>query len=159
VFTCPACDGYEALDRDVVVFGWKDPLAAVARGLLRWARSVTVLTQGHELPDEPRGVRVVHTPAAELLGPRGTLEGVRLVDGTVVPCTAAFFHIAQQAKNRLALALDCELDASGAVVVDGDGRTSVEGVFAAGDLTPGMQLTARAVGTGAVAGIACALSM
>lgn len=39
--------------------------------------------------------------------------------------------------NGLAAGLGCELNDDGTVAVDEDGRTSVEGVYAVGDLTPG----------------------
>src|SRR5881628_1008004 len=42
VFHCPACDGYEARDRDVVALGWSENLTGFAATLLGWARSVTV---------------------------------------------------------------------------------------------------------------------
>ncbi len=43
--------------------------------------------------------------------------------------------------------------------VDEEGRTSVPGVYAAGDLTPGMQYVQRAAADGALAGTACAQSL
>jgi thioredoxin reductase len=46
VFHCPACDGYEARDRDVVAIGWDVHLVGFATTLLNWARSVTVVTNG-----------------------------------------------------------------------------------------------------------------
>ncbi|HWG93119.1 MAG TPA: NAD(P)/FAD-dependent oxidoreductase, partial [Mycobacteriales bacterium] len=40
VFHCPACDGYEARDRDVVALGWDARLVGFAATLKNWARSV-----------------------------------------------------------------------------------------------------------------------
>jgi thioredoxin reductase len=47
----------------------------------------------------------------------------------------------------------------GYLVVGAEGATTVPGVFAGGDLTPGLQLVQVAAGSGAVAGIGCALSL
>ena len=44
VFHCPACDGYEARDCDVVAIGWDAHLVGFAATLLNWARSVTVVS-------------------------------------------------------------------------------------------------------------------
>jgi pyruvate/2-oxoglutarate dehydrogenase complex dihydrolipoamide dehydrogenase (E3) component len=45
------------------------------------------------------------------------------------------------------------------VSVDEHHQTAVPGVFAAGDLTAGLQLVNVAVGKGTVAGVSCALSL
>ena len=43
--------------------------------------------------------------------------------------------------------------------MDHDGQTTVEGVYAAGDVTPGIQLASVAAGKGTVAGVSCAASL
>jgi thioredoxin reductase len=59
----------------------------------------------------------------------------------------------------LATQLDCECDPDGYLVVDATGATTVPGVFAAGDVTAGLQLVQVAAGSGATAGVGCALSL
>ncbi|MBV8540215.1 MAG: NAD(P)/FAD-dependent oxidoreductase [Pseudonocardiales bacterium] len=46
VFHCPTCDGYEAKERTVVVFGWSESVTGFALELLDWAGHLTILTQG-----------------------------------------------------------------------------------------------------------------
>ena len=55
--------------------------------------------------------------------------------------------------------LGCERDQDGYLIVDANGATTVPGVFAAGDVTPGLQLVQVAAGSGATAGVGCALSL
>ncbi|HET9442558.1 MAG TPA: NAD(P)/FAD-dependent oxidoreductase [Acidimicrobiales bacterium] len=167
VFHCASCDGYEAKERDVVVLGWGEQVAAFARSLLTWASSVTIVTEGRHLEADPSerealvraGVAVVEDDGVALVGRRGQLRGVRLAGGGTVPCQLVFFSIAHHPRSSLAVALGCELTEEGCVVVDPDGGTTAAGVFAAGDLTPGVQLVANAVAKGAAAGIACARSL
>ena len=60
--------------------------------------------------------------------------------------------------NGLAAALGCELTAGGTIVTDGDGRTKVGGVYAAGDAaTEQLRSVAAAIGTGSRAALAVAL--
>lgn len=168
VFHCPSCEGFDARDRDVVVLGWGPHIPAFASELLDWARSVTVVTDG-PTPQVSReqvdacarlGIGFVDDdPAEELLGARGDLRGVRLASGRVLPAGIAFFSIGHDAELSLASSLGCAVDDDGVVVVDEHARTSVEGVYAAGDLTPGMQLVAVALGKGTTAGVACAKSL
>ena len=166
VFHCPACDGYEARDRDVVALGWDPQLVGFAATLKNWARSVTVVTNGRRFEgDEACRVQLadnecdlVEEDAVAFVGTRGALEGLRLQSGRVLPVSLAFFSVAHHPRVELATSLGCALDDEGYVAVDAEGRTSVDGVFAAGDVVPGMQLVQVAAAQGAVAGITCAQS-
>ena len=67
------------------------------------------------------------------------------------PCSVAalFVNTRRDQPNGLAAALGCELTAAGTIVTDADGRTSVAGVFAAGDAaTAHSRSVANAIGTG-----------
>ncbi|HEX2193217.1 MAG TPA: NAD(P)/FAD-dependent oxidoreductase [Acidimicrobiales bacterium] len=167
VFHCPTCDGYEARDREVVVLGWGAQIAGTALELFDWARRVTVVTGGRPFEGDERhrealarhGVSVKEVEAAELSGRRGELRGVLLSDGTEVACDVVFFSVAHHPRTELARELGCRLTEEGCVEVDDQCRTSVSGVFAAGDVTPGLQIVQVATAEGAVAGVACALSL
>jgi thioredoxin reductase len=167
VFHCPTCDGYEARDRRVVAFGWSEHVAGFALELLDWAAKVTVITDGsgfegdavHRAALVRHGVDVIEDDAEALLGRRGRLEGVRLRGGTTVPCELAFFSIAHRPRSEVAALLGCALTREGCIVVDGDCQTTVPGVYAAGDVVPGIQLVQVAAAQGTVAGVHAALSL
>jgi thioredoxin reductase len=167
VFHCPTCDGYEARDRSVVVLGWSEHVAGFALGLLDWAARVTVVTEDRPFEGEDRhrdalarhGVALVEDDAVALEGERGDLRAVHLRSGVRLPAELVFFSVAHHPRVDLAAQLGCELTSEGCLVVDDEGHTSVEGVYAAGDVTPGIQLAVVAAGTGTVAGVACAASL
>ncbi len=167
VFHCPACDGYEARDRHVVALGWDPHLVGFATTLENWARSVTVVTNGIELQGdegcrrtlEERGIRLIERDALRFLGQRGELTGLELQGGELIECSLVLFSVAHTPRSELAVSLGCRLDDEGYVAVDEQGQTSVEGVYAAGDLTPGLQLSLVAAASGVVAGVAAAQSM
>ena len=164
---CPTCEGFDAQGRPVVVLGWGEHVPAFATELLDWASEVTVVSDGAplEVSDEQRrrlaavGVDLLDDAAEDLLGSRGDLQAVRLASGREVPAAFVFFSIGHDATVALARDLGCELTAEGVVAVDHEQRTSVDGVFAAGDVTPGMQLVSVALGEGTVAGVAAAQSL
>jgi thioredoxin reductase len=153
VFHCPSCDGYEARGRDVVAMGWDAHVAGFAGQLLGWARSVTIVTAGRRFRGdeatravlERHGVAVLEEEVRELVGSRGDLRSVRLASE-------------HRPRVELAVALGCELDPEGYVAVNDCGMTTVDGVYAAGDLVPGLQLTQIAAAKGVVAGVGCAQS-
>ena len=167
LFHCPSCDGYEARERDVVVLGWGEHVAGFSLELLDWARSVTIVTEGFDFEGDDRhwraladhGITVVEKDAVALVGGRGDLRGVRLDDGTELPAQMAFFSIGHDPRRSLPDALGCAVDEEGYVAVDEHGETSVEGVFAAGDLVPGYQLIQVAAAKGTTAGVGCAMSL
>ena len=166
-FHCPACDGHDAQDRDVVAYGWDERLVGFAASLLNWARSVTVLTSGRRFSGDEaclavlsrHDIELVETPAVRLLGTRGDLRGVELADGRVVDSSLFFFSVAHTPRTDLARDLGCRIDDDGYVAVDENGATTVPGVFAAGDVVPGLQLVQVAAAQGTAAGVAVALSL
>ena len=167
IFHCPSCDGYETRDKRVVVFGWDEHVAGFARGLLDWAASVQIVTDGRRFNGDDRhradlaglGVALVEDEVVELCGADGQLREVRLRAGGVVACERAFFSIAHHPRTWLAEQLGCELTPEGCLRVDHEGRTNVPGVYGAGDIIPGMQYVQTAAAEGAKAGTACALSL
>ncbi len=167
VFHCPACDGYEARDRHVVALGWEPHLVGFASTLKNWASSVTVVTNGTRFQGDDScrtqladcDIPLLERDAVRFVGSRGDLTGVELDGGEVLPASLVMFSVAHQPRTELAEKLGCELDDEGYVTVDSQGQTSLEGVYAAGDLTPGLQLALVAAASGAVAGVGCAQSL
>ncbi|MCT2020282.1 NAD(P)/FAD-dependent oxidoreductase [Kocuria marina] len=167
VHHCPACDGYNARGATVIVLGAGEHVPAYAAELLEWAGTVRIVTDttGRAFDEAQSAtlaehrISVVDGVAQALVGAPGTLEGLCLEDGTVVEAQKVFFSYAHHPTNDLAAQLGCELDEHGQIAVDGYQLTSVAGVYAAGDITPGMQLVSVAIAEGAVAGVACATSM
>lgn len=167
VFHCPTCDGYEARDRRVVVLGWSEHVAGFALGLLDWAAELTIVSDDRPFEGEERhraalarhGVALLEDDAVAFEGDRGDLRAVHLQSGVRLPADLVFFSIAHHPRTDLAAQLGCELTGQGCLRVDHDGQTTVEGVYAAGDVTPGIQLASVAAGKGTVAGVSCAASL
>lgn len=166
VFHCPTCDGYEARDKRVVVFGWSEQVASFSLELMNWARSITLVTDGRRFEGDQshldrlrsNGAEVRGAAASSLTGRRGNLQAVRLQDGGLIECDFAFFTIEHHPGADLAEELRCEITGEDCVAVDSACATSVPGVYAAGDITPGIQLIQMAASKGATAGIECAQS-
>lgn len=167
IFHCSCCDGYESRDQDVLAIGWGEHVAGFALDLLDWGARVTLITNGETFEGDAgcrealgnNRIAIIEERVEEILSAGETMRGVRLRSGRVIPGTRAFFSIAHEPRNPLARALGCRIDDLGYVVTDTHGLTSVTDVYAAGDITPGEQLVQTASAEGAVAGIACAMSL
>ena len=167
IFHCSCCDGYESSDQEVLAIGWGEHTAGFALDLLEWGARVTLVTNGEEFEGDRNyeaalqrnHIEVVEERVTDLCVAGGKMTGAIVASGRTIPATRAFFSIKHHPRNELALALGCRVDDLGYVEAGPHGEASVEGVFAAGDLTPGEQLVQTAAAEGAVAGIACALSL
>jgi len=165
VFHCPFCDGWEVRDRALAVHGNGPDLVRSALVVSGWSSDVLLLTDGPaRLGDGGRellaaaGVRVREEPVRRLAGHDGRLDRIEFVSGPAEERDALFVRTRREQPNGLAAALGCELTAGGTIVTDGDGRTAVAGVYAAGDAaTERLRSVAAAIGTGSRAGLAVAL--
>lgn len=167
VHHCPACDGLTVAGKDAVILGDGAHVPAYAAELLDWARTVRIVTDSsdpgfshaqREVLSEHR-IEVIDGAAEKFVGEPGDLRGVVLTDGTFVPGSAVFFSYGHEPAALLAKGLGCELADDGSVVVNGFQLSSVDGVYAAGDITTDLQLIPIAVGLGTAAGVACATSL
>lgn len=161
IYHCPDCDGPTVTGKRVGVIGWGRGIAAFCMQMLTWAEEVSVLTHGHE-PEMPErawqvltgnGVTVCTQPIERILHAGTRVERVRFAGGGEQPFDYLFFHIAYGPGSGLPAALGCEADEEGLLRVDKQLETSVEGAYAAGDITPGAKLAIRAAAEGTRAAI------
>jgi len=158
---CPYCHGWEVRDQPIGVLGVHP--AAVQHALLvrQWSDDVAYFTDGRDLEaDEQaqldaRGISVVPGRVARLVVEDDRLVGVELADGRVVARTAVFVRPGNLPHpDGLLPGLGCELDADGFAVVDRTGRTSVDGVWAAGNVVDPRAQVITSAGAGSAAAIA-----
>jgi thioredoxin reductase len=97
-------------------------------------------------------------PIRELVGGAGWLRRIEFASGPPEQSDAMFVRTRRGQPNGLAAALGCELTDAGTIVTDGDGRTGVPGVYAAGDtVTERFRSVANALGSGSRVAQAVAL--
>jgi thioredoxin reductase len=167
IFHCSCCDGYESSGLEVLAIGWGEHVAGYALDLLEWGAKVRVVTNGNtflgdevcKVAMERHHIELIEETVEEFQIEDEAMTGVRLGSGRELSAQRAFFSIAHHPRNDLARELGCAIAELGYVEVGPHGETSVEGVYAAGDLTPGEQLVQVAAAEGAIAGIACAMSL
>jgi len=138
VFHCPFCHGWEVRDRPVAVYAAGEVADRLAALLAGWTDDVTVVD-----PANVTGVRVED----------GVLRAVVCRDGSEVCCDAVLVHAPLHRRGALPERLGLALTDSGLVAVDAEARTSVPGVYAAGDVAVAPQQVAIALGSGHLAGV------
>lgn len=159
---CLHCDAHMFVDQPVYVMGHGESAAHVAGIMLNFTDDVDLLTRGAEtewseetadmLANHP--IDIVTGEVTEIHnGEDGWLEAMEFADGTVREYTGGFAMYGAEYNNGLARELGCEINEDGTVVVDDRGETTVDRVYAAGDLTPGHNQVPIALADGARAGI------
>lgn len=139
-FHCPYCHGYECTGKQVAVLGAQPARVRLALQLSRFAGHVALCTGGEPLDPAAQatlrkhGVAVRCEPVARLEGTDGRLEQIVFDDGTSLAREAVFVVSVPRQRSDLAERLGCASFADGCVEVDEFARTSVPGVYAAGDM-------------------------
>ena len=153
---CPICDGYEVTDKKVGIIGSGGHGVAEAAFLRSYTADVTLIApdKAHDLDAadleklHEYGIKAVDGPCHAVAAHEDcivvdTAEGHYTFD-SVYPALGSDTHI------ELALQVDAALK-DGVLVVDSHQRTSVPGLYAAGDVVLGLDQIGHAMGEGGVA--------
>ncbi len=162
---CLHCDAYQFVDEPVYVMGHGESAAYVAMIMLNFTADVDLLLRGDEPTWSEETAALLRAHPVDVVEAEidatfsddddpTWLGGFEFADGTRREYTGGFAMYGADYNDDLAAALGAERDDGGAVVVDDHGRTTVDGLYAVGDLTPGHSQIPVAMGQGAKAGIA-----
>ena len=156
--SCMDCDGYDKRGQALALIGETEDVADRALIVRQFSRDLKVFTNGSgavSAEDNNQlarlGVEVYDSPIAGIEGGRDGMQAVLLEDGSRHERTAGFVRPEWHATLGFAESLGLEVDEHGLVEVDRKQRTSVLGVYAAGDITPGFRQLQVAAGQGTVA--------
>jgi thioredoxin reductase len=158
---CPYCHGWEVRDEAIGVLG-TDPGSIDHAHLLRqWSDDIVYFSHTHFLTAEERaaldarGVAVVEGTVTGFSVVDDRLHAVELSDGRVVPRAAVFMRPSLRPRSEaLTESLGCEVGEGGFVRVDATGKTSVSGVWVAGNAGNPRAQVITAAGEGSAAAIA-----
>ena len=161
VLHCPYCHGWEVRGQPLAVYGRGRIVTGLALLVSRWSRDVVVLTDGpgHLTPNARRRLRrekitVREEPVARLIGTPGhDLRCIEFANGEQLERTALFLHAPQHQRTPLAASIGARITRGGAVWVDSRLQTTIPGLYAAGDTTPGSQQALLAAAGGNKAAI------
>jgi thioredoxin reductase len=167
VFHCPYCDGWEARDQPIAVYGTGCDGVQLARTLRTWSRDVALCTDGpagldkeDESSLERLGVTLREERITRLEGVDGMLRRVVFEGGGSLPRSVLFLKCAQAQRSDLARKLRLPVSEERGVEKGGKHEeTYMKGVFVAGDASKDLLLAVVAAAEGAEAafGINCEL--
>jgi thioredoxin reductase (NADPH) len=154
---CPVCDGYEVIDKETAVLGPADKAIEKALFLRPYTGRLTVLlTEATDVKDEQRallahaGIKLHEQPISELFIEGDEITAV-LADQTRLDIEVLYPALGGVVRSNLATDLGARCLPTGYLEVDAHQRTSVPGLYAAGDVVNELNQICVATGHAAIA--------
>lgn len=143
MFWCIACDGYENRGKRILVVGHTDAAAGEALQMRSLSPEVQLLTNSHHEEFSPlyrerlaaARIPLLHDQLLHAEGEDGQLRAVTTRGGRRIELDSLFSIQGATPETRLAVQLGVALASTGYIAVDVEQKTSVPGVYAAGDVT------------------------
>jgi thioredoxin reductase (NADPH) len=154
---CPICDGYEVTDKAIGVIGNPDRGPGEAIFLRSYTADITLIDPDGptEVSAEDRkrleeaGIKIVDGPVSMIEPGEGEIHldtpAGCLTFASIYPALGSDTHVGLAEMLGLKLSEDC------CIVTDDHQRTSLAGVYAAGDVVKGLDQISHAMGEGGVA--------
>lgn len=157
---CAVCDGYEASDEAIAVYGPANEAIRHALFLRTFSRQVAAVRSD---PSEPssecaalaRDARVAVLPAPHTL--RHDQDGgctIDFDDGASHHFDTVYPVLGGAAQSQLAIALGARVDDGDELIVDDQQQTTVDGLYAIGDVVSTLNQISVALGHAAIAATA-----
>ncbi|MDB5598278.1 MAG: FAD-dependent pyridine nucleotide-disulfide oxidoreductase [Xanthobacteraceae bacterium] len=155
---CPICDGYEAMDQHIGVLGRAATACKKALFLRTYSRDVTLLATDDANALDPEdakalaqaGVRVPDRPAVDVERDGDKIEVV-FEGGARLDVDVLYPALGCEVRSTLATDLGAKADDVGCLHVDAKQCTSIEGLYAAGDVVTDLHQISVATGHAAIA--------
>lgn len=154
---CPICDAFEAKGRRIGLISYGKCRVKEALLLRGFTSDLTVLAAGREMhlshADrgllQDAGVKIVTEPVEKF-----SREGPAIaawISGKALPFDVIYSALGTRFRSALATALGAQADEDGALLVRDHQRTTVSGLYAAGDVVHGLSQISIAAAQAAIA--------
>lgn len=161
VLHCPYCSEFGDGKPQIGVLARNEQSVHQAMLLSDWGPTV-LFTQGEFTPTidqvkilKTRGISIENTGIVEIIGISPHIDGVRLQDGRFMKISQIFLTPQTVPSTSLGQLLGCKMEerpTGPVILVDAQQRTSVPGVFAAGNITNPIFNATLSAATGSIAG-------
>jgi thioredoxin reductase (NADPH) len=154
---CPICDGYEVTDKKIGVIGSDSHGVAEAIFIRSYTSDVTVIAPDTALKLGPEDQRTLKEAGIDCVD--GPAQAVGITGNCIVVDTAEGHHtfdsvypaLGSDTHTQLGEMVGAKLAEDGCFLCDDHQRTSVKGLYAAGDVVHGLDQISHAMGEGGVA--------
>ncbi|MBA3828863.1 MAG: NAD(P)/FAD-dependent oxidoreductase [Taibaiella sp.] len=161
VYHCPFCDGWECHKQPIGLYARDYNGYGMAQALQHLSGDVILFTDGRQYlkPNQKAhlkalGIKVVAQKVKELAIENKKLLGVVLENGELVPLASMFVEHGHIVNDDLLKQLGCNCTNKGAAITNRQQRTSIPGLYVAGDAAFDIHFVIVAAAEGAKAAVA-----
>ncbi|MDB5500468.1 MAG: FAD-dependent pyridine nucleotide-disulfide oxidoreductase [Tardiphaga sp.] len=152
---CPVCDGYEATDQKIAVFGAGSDAAGKAKFLRAYSTDVTWL-RPTGAPAAPGDLDAMREAGIDVIDDvhelHRTGDRIKVTSGgAAYEFDLVYPALGCDVRSQMASQLGAEINDVGCLKVDEHQQTTVEGLYAAGDVVSDLHQIAVATGHAAIA--------
>jgi thioredoxin reductase (NADPH) len=156
---CAICDAYDVIDEKIAVYGPAASAFKHARFMRTYSTDVTMLVPPGEPPldaamrerAEQAGIRCIDETVVQIHMTSDHLAAVRTSSGAEYRFETLYPTLGCRMRSDLATALGARCTDAGDIIVDAHMATSIEGLYAAGDVVAALNQVNVAVGHAAIA--------
>ncbi len=156
---CAICDAYDVIGRKLAIYGPVESTIEHARFLRTYSADVALLVPpgGAMVDDADRAaarearITLIEDPVAEVRLTGGRRIVVRTAGGSEHDFDTLYPALGCRMRSELAIEIGARCTGQGDVIVDKHQRTSVPGLYAAGDVVRALNQISVAVGHAAIA--------
>ncbi|QMW05484.1 NAD(P)/FAD-dependent oxidoreductase [Spirosoma foliorum] len=159
VIHCPFCHGYEYRDQRTGILMNGDAGVEMSLFIRNWSPNLTLFTNGKSTLTEEqhqqltdRSIPIVEKEIQQIRHEGGYVNALVFADGTEQSLDALYARPPFEQQTDIPKRLGCTFTEQGLIQVDDLSRTTVPGVYAAGDNSTMMRAVAAAIAAGTKAG-------
>ena len=159
VLHCPYCHGYEVRQQEIAIIANGSDAFEMVKLIGNWSTKLTLITNGastlnvdQALKLQQLAIPVIEKEIRELNQTEGYVNKIVFSDSSEHATTAVFARPKVSQHDSLPEQLSCQLTENGLIKVDDFQRTTVSGVYAAGDCASPFRSVSAAVAAGNKAG-------
>ena len=159
VLHCPYCHGYEVRNEPTAILANGDMAFEMARLINHWTKDLVVFTNGSSnlTPEQVQkiefhNIKIIETEIERIEHQNGQIKLLHLKGGKSFALKAIYARPVITQHCTIPQDLGCELTEQNLLKVDAFQRTSIAGIFAAGDNSTMMRSVSLAVAGGGFAG-------
>lgn len=160
ILHCPYCHGYEVKDLKTAVLGNGEDAYHLCMVLTHWTKTLTLLTNGNSTLTEEHAARlkehnikIIEEPVTGIQQYQGQIEIIHFRDSSRLEVPVLYAKLPFKQQCAIPERLGCKMTEEGHILVDENKKTSVHGIYAAGDNTSNGRSLSLAIAAGTVAGM------
>ncbi|HYG38213.1 MAG TPA: NAD(P)/FAD-dependent oxidoreductase [Cytophagales bacterium] len=159
ILHCPYCHGYEVRNHKIGLLGNGDMGYEFAKFINNWSKDLVLFTNGkatlsNEQINKIKGhnILLVEDPIKSIEHNAGQMQNIVFTNNRKFSVSAMFARVGFKQHSDIPEKLGCEITEQGFIKVDDFNRTTVPGVYAAGDNTTMLRAVSQAAASGTKSG-------